>query len=84
LIQDKLKKGIAEDILFGKLANGGKVIVSAAEDDIVIEAQARETPQKSSNQKSSNQKSSNQKSSNQKSSNQKGSKKSANGSLAKS
>ena len=52
LIQDKLKKGIAEDILFGKLANGGKVIVSAAEDDIVIEAQARETPQKSSNQKS--------------------------------
>ena len=69
LIQDKLKKGIAEDILFGKLANGGKVIVSAAEDDIVIEAQARETPQKSSNQKSSNQKSS---------------KKSANGSLAKS
>ena len=69
LIQDKLKKAIAEDILFGKLANGGKVIVSAAEDDIVIEAQARETPQKSSNQKSSNQKSS---------------KKSANGSLAKS
>ena len=69
LIQNKLKKGIAEDILFGKLANGGKVIVSAAEDDIVIEAQARETPQKSSNQKSSNQKSS---------------KKSANGSLAKS
>ena len=53
LIQDKLKKGIAEDILFGKLANGGKVIVSAADDDIVIEAQARETPQKSSNQKSS-------------------------------
>ena len=69
LIQDKLKKAIAEDILFGKLANGGKVIVSAAEDDIVIEAQARETPQKSSNQKSSN---------------QNGSKKSANGSLAKS
>jgi hypothetical protein len=29
------------------------VTVSAAEDDIVIEAQARETPQKSSNQKSS-------------------------------
>jgi ATP-dependent Clp protease ATP-binding subunit ClpA len=53
LIQDKLKKGIAEDILFGKLANGGKVIVSAAEDDIVIEALARETPQKSVSAKSS-------------------------------
>ena len=43
LIQDKLKKGIAEDILFGKLVNGGKVIVSASEGDIVIKAHARES-----------------------------------------
>jgi ATP-dependent Clp protease ATP-binding subunit ClpA len=48
LIQDKLKKGIAEDILFGKLVNGGKVIVSATEGDIVIEAHARESSQSSS------------------------------------
>ncbi len=51
LIQDKLKKGIAEDILFGKLVNGGKVIVSAPEGDIVIEAHARESSQ-STNRKS--------------------------------
>jgi len=43
LIQGKLKKGIAEDILFGKLVNGGKVIVSASEGDIVIKAHARES-----------------------------------------
>ena len=43
LIQDKLKKGIAEDILFGKLVDGGKVIVSASEGDIVIKAHARES-----------------------------------------
>ncbi len=47
LIQDKLKKGIAEDILFGKLVNGGKVIVSASEGDIVIKAHARESSQSS-------------------------------------
>jgi ATP-dependent Clp protease ATP-binding subunit ClpA len=37
LIQDKLKKAIAEDILFGKLSNGGgEVIVSANDDQISL------------------------------------------------
>ena len=37
LIQDKLKKAIAEDILFGKLSNGGgEVIVSANDDQIIL------------------------------------------------
>ena len=38
LIQDKLKKAIAEDILFGKLASGGgQVVVSAKDGKIVLE-----------------------------------------------
>jgi ATP-dependent Clp protease ATP-binding subunit ClpA len=37
LIQDKLKKAIAEDILFGKLASGGgEVMVSAENGQIVL------------------------------------------------
>lgn len=39
LIQDKLKKAIAEDILFGALAGGGEVLVSAVDGDIVIATQ---------------------------------------------
>ncbi len=37
LIQEKLKKALAEDILFGELAAGGDVSVSAEEDDIRLE-----------------------------------------------
>ena len=40
LIQEKLKKALAEDILFGDLAGGGDVYVSAA-DDIEIEVKGR-------------------------------------------
>ena len=36
LIQDKLKKAIAEDILFGKLANGGGEVVVLAEDGQIV------------------------------------------------
>ncbi|MDF1766570.1 MAG: ATP-dependent Clp protease ATP-binding subunit ClpA [Gammaproteobacteria bacterium] len=41
LIQDKLKKAIAEDILFGKLASGGEVIVRAEDGEIVIDTRER-------------------------------------------
>ena len=43
LIQEKLKKPLAEQILFGELANGGgEVSVSAKDDDIVISIKARQ------------------------------------------
>ena len=42
LIQEKLKKTLAEDILFGELAdNGGDVTISAVDDDIKLEIKAR-------------------------------------------
>ncbi len=37
LIQDKIKEPLAEEILFGKLAEGGRVKVSAADGKIVFE-----------------------------------------------
>ncbi len=37
LIQDKIKKSLAEDILFGRLANGGHVIITIKDDDIAVE-----------------------------------------------
>ena len=41
LIQDKLKKPLAEQVLFGELANGGSVLITvdALTDDIVVEVQ---------------------------------------------
>lgn len=42
LIQEKLKKALAEDILFGKLAeNGGDVYVSAVDGDIKLRIEGR-------------------------------------------
>ena len=42
LIQEKLKKTLAEDILFGELAdNGGDVTISAVDDDIKLEIKGR-------------------------------------------
>ena len=42
LIQEKLKKALAEDILFGELADGGgDVHVSAGDDDIKLEIRSR-------------------------------------------
>ncbi len=43
LIQDKIKKPLAEELLFGKLVNGGHVIVSEENDDIKVEIQEEET-----------------------------------------
>jgi ATP-dependent Clp protease ATP-binding subunit ClpA len=34
LIQDKVKKPLAEELLFGKLANGGEVHVSLKTDEV--------------------------------------------------
>ncbi|MEC7685371.1 MAG: AAA family ATPase, partial [Pseudomonadota bacterium] len=42
LIQEKLKKALAEDILFGRLADGGDVFVTAADSiEIRVEANAK-------------------------------------------
>ena len=42
LIQEKLKKALAEDILFGELADGGgEVYISAESDDIVLDIKGR-------------------------------------------
>ena len=42
LIQEKLKKTLAEDILFGELAdNGGDVYITAEDDDIKLEITGR-------------------------------------------
>jgi len=43
LIQDKIKKPLAEDILFGKLLHGGHVVVSTESDDISLEILEKET-----------------------------------------
>ena len=37
IIQEHIKKPLAEEILFGRLENGGKVIVRAGEDELEIE-----------------------------------------------
>ena len=43
LIQEKIKKQLAEELLFGKLLHGGHVIVSAAEDELTLEIEEEET-----------------------------------------
>ena len=42
LIQSKIKKELAEDILFGKLSNGGVVLVTVSDDDLVLEIEEPE------------------------------------------
>ena len=37
LIQDKIKKSLAEELLFGKLEHGGHIIVTEDNDDLKIE-----------------------------------------------
>ncbi len=37
IIQEKIKKALAEELLFGKLVNGGKVIVSVSGDELKID-----------------------------------------------
>ena len=43
LIQDKIKKALAEELLFGKLEHGGHVIVTEENDDLVIHIVEEET-----------------------------------------
>lgn len=47
LLQEKLKKALAEDILFGELAgNGGEVLVSCEDNDIKLHIKGRKQPEK--------------------------------------
>ena len=43
LIQEQIKKRLAEELLFGKLLHGGHVIVSAEDDELTIEIEEKET-----------------------------------------
>ena len=45
LIQEKIKKPLAEEILFGKLEHGGNVIVSEKDDQLTLEILEKETVQ---------------------------------------
>ena len=47
LIQERLKKALAEDILFGKLAeHGGDVYISVSENDIKLNIESKKGVQK--------------------------------------
>ena len=43
LIQEKIKRQLAEELLFGKLLHGGHVIVSAENDELTIHIEGKET-----------------------------------------
>ena len=43
LIQEKIKKPLAEELLFGKLVHGGHVIVSEEKNDIKVDILEKET-----------------------------------------
>jgi ATP-dependent Clp protease ATP-binding subunit ClpA len=40
VIQDKIKRPLADELLFGKLANGGRVTIEVRNDELVVDAQA--------------------------------------------
>jgi ATP-dependent Clp protease ATP-binding subunit ClpA len=40
VIQEKIKRPLADELLFGKLINGGKVIIDVKEDELIVTAQA--------------------------------------------
>ena len=40
LIQDKIKRPLADELLFGKLIGGGRVHIDVKDDDLVVEAQS--------------------------------------------
>ncbi len=42
LIREKIKKSLAEDLLFGRLTNGGHAIVTVRDNDIAIEIETEE------------------------------------------
>jgi ATP-dependent Clp protease ATP-binding subunit ClpA len=57
LIQDKIKKPLAEEILFGKLENGGDVTITIKNDDIAFEIKSKPpSAPSSSNEKGANEK----------------------------
>ena len=37
LIQDRVKRALADELLFGKLATGGNVVLAVADDDLDIQ-----------------------------------------------
>jgi len=45
VIQENIKRPLAEELLFGKLANGGAVHITVKDDKIELELEAREKPQ---------------------------------------
>ncbi len=40
VIQEKIKRPLADELLFGKLVNGGRVTIDVKDDELVVEAQA--------------------------------------------
>ncbi|GAB3367468.1 ATP-dependent Clp protease ATP-binding subunit ClpA [Lysobacter rhizosphaerae] len=40
VIQDRIKRPLADELLFGKLVGGGRVTIDVREDELVVEAQA--------------------------------------------
>ena len=47
LIQEKIKKPLAEELLFGKLVKGGNVFVDNKKDELIIKSEAsNKTPDK--------------------------------------
>ncbi len=40
LIQDKVKRPLADELLFGKLVNGGRVSIDVRDGELVVETQA--------------------------------------------
>jgi len=40
VIQDKIKRPLADELLFGKLINGGRVLIDVRNDELVIEAES--------------------------------------------
>ena len=46
VIQEKLKKPLAEDLLFGVLAKGGHVTVTVKDDELVFDSQSKNLPVK--------------------------------------
>ncbi|MBP6749943.1 MAG: hypothetical protein KA144_09920, partial [Xanthomonadaceae bacterium] len=40
VIQDKIKRPLADELLFGKLVNGGRVTIDVRDDELMVEAHA--------------------------------------------
>ena len=40
LLQDKVKRPLADELLFGKLIEGGRVSIDVRDDELVVDAQS--------------------------------------------